>query len=173
MSSPLIETVLLLQHTRANSGFADRIKSLPSAPKSGLQPLPKADMIRPKLNKDNSMATRIIMTLSAMALCATGISSAVQAETMDQTISPVTKLVPYKDLDLASDEGQKKLTLRIKSAVRSVCGDANGRELKAFQHRMQCEAEAMRLARIQKRDVIAQYRSGTRVAATRRATDSN
>jgi UrcA family protein len=126
-----------------------------------------------KLNKDYIMATRIIITLSAMALCATGFGSAVQAETMDQTDAPFTKLVPYSDLNLATNEGQKTLTLRIKSAVRTVCGDANGRELKAFQQRMQCEAEAMRLARIQKSDAIAQYRNGQRVAVTNRVIVGN
>jgi UrcA family protein len=126
-----------------------------------------------KMNKDYIMATRIIITLSAMALCATGFGSAVQAETMDQTNAPITKLVPYSDLNLATDEGQKKLAVRIKSAVSQVCGDANGRELKAFQQRMQCEAEAMRLARIQKSDAIAQYRSGQRVATTNRVIVGN
>ncbi len=115
------------------------------------------------------MATRIILKLSAMALCATGFSGAAFA----QSEAPASVSVPYSDLNLASADGQKTLAIRIKSAVRSVCGDANGRDLKANQLHQQCKAQAMRRAEIRSNNVIAQYRSDRRVASSDRVIVGN
>ncbi len=107
------------------------------------------------------MATRIITGLSALALCTAGIGSAATA----QTIERVSVKVQYSDLNLASEAGQQALQLRIKSAVRTVCGKDEMDDLKLRNLQQKCRADALRSAEIRADNAIAEYQAGRRVAA--------
>jgi UrcA family protein len=57
------------------------------------------------------------------------------------------KLVRYGDLNLASAEGQERLSFRIRHAARAVCGISGSRELRSMTLADDCYDNAIRLAR--------------------------
>ncbi|WP_232476241.1 UrcA family protein [Flavisphingomonas formosensis] len=72
-----------------------------------------------------------------MILCSA--ASAVFAQEVTQSIS-------YRDLDLATPNGQKLLAKRIHRAVRSVCGSADVRDLDATRDLSNCKRIAYQAA---------------------------
>ncbi len=123
------------------------------------------------------MATRIITCLSAMAIGTAALSSAAifssAAMAMPQSSARISQSVPYSDLDLSSEAGQKTLASRIKSAVRSVCGQPGSRDLKARQLHQNCKTDAARRAAIKSGNVIALYSGDRRMAARDRVIVGN
>jgi len=57
--------------------------------------------------------------------------------------------VKYKDLDLATDQGQKVLTQRIENAARSYCRDSGETGTRNKTLQMECLANARNAARQQ------------------------
>ncbi len=119
------------------------------------------------------MATRTLKTLSVLACCLTGFGVAAQAQAAPNTEIRMSKIVSYSDLNLHSQAGQKTLSLRIKAAVNSVCGERGSRDLKANALQQTCKAEAMRRAQTQTANVIVQYNGDRSVAANYRPIVGN
>lgn len=94
--------------------------------------------------------------LAAIALS----SSAVSA----QDVEPVSKKVNYSDLDLSTQQGQKRFETRIKMAVKEVCASGNARTLKDIALMQSCRFQAMNGAKIEMKLAIARY-NGERLAA--------
>lgn len=70
--------------------------------------------------------------------------------------------IPYKDLNLASAEGQKALDLRIESAVRKFCGmneTTTGSRIVSGESR-QCYAETKKQAHEQFAAIVDRHRLG-------------
>jgi UrcA family protein len=73
--------------------------------------------------------------------------------------------VQYKDLDLSSAAGQQRLEARIKSAVKSVCGDPRAYSLAEKQDRARCQRDALESAMPKAERTIARYKETIRMAA--------
>ena len=119
------------------------------------------------------MATQIIKALSVMACCALGTAAHAQVQATPHAGVLMSKSVAYSDLDLNSASGQKTLAVRIKAAVREVCGEPDSRDLKTNHLQQICKAEAMRSAQIQSANVVAQYNSDRGRAANNRVIVGN
>ena len=119
------------------------------------------------------MATQIIKALSVMACCALATAAHSQVQATPHTVVHMSKSVAYSDLDLHSASGQKTLAVRIKAAVREVCGEPDNRDLKTNHLQQICKAEAMRSAQIQTANVVAQYNSDRGLAANTRVIVGN
>lgn len=76
-----------------------------------------------------------------------------------------TRQVEYRDLDLSSAAGQKRLTTRIKSAVKSVCGDPRALSLDEKQDFARCQRDALESAMPKVERTIARYKETKRLAA--------
>jgi UrcA family protein len=111
------------------------------------------------------MATRILISLSALALSATGISSAAMAQ---MTIEPMSKTVRYSDLDLATEAGQKALRKRINSAVGYVCGTTTPQQAELYNFWKQCQAQATERAMRKADNAIAAQNGNRKLAANER-----
>ncbi len=61
----------------------------------------------------------------------------------------MTRVVSYADLDLTQAAGVHALENRVRDAVSQVCGDANIRDLPAYNEMKACRASAMDRARSQ------------------------
>ncbi len=96
------------------------------------------------------MTNRLMVILCTMAISVAGNSSVAMAQFDD----PVTRVVPYSDLNLANDADLKKLELRIKSAVRIVCRDTDGKYVNGQSEYLRCKEQAMELAEIEKNKAI-------------------
>ncbi|NJM51219.1 MAG: UrcA family protein [Sphingomonadales bacterium] len=82
--------------------------------------------------------------IAPLALAGLSVLAAPAAFAADpQNLEPVSRLVEYGDLDLASARGQKRFETRIKYAVRMVCQDNNARRLEEKAIANQCKAQAM------------------------------
>ncbi|MGV2494712.1 UrcA family protein [Pelagerythrobacter aerophilus] len=95
---------------------------------------------------------RHLATLTAAAVLGAAATPAV-AESLS---------IPYKDLNLASAEGQKTLDLRIESAVRDFCGmnqTSTGTRIVSGEAR-QCYAETKKQAQKQFAAIIDRHRLG-------------
>jgi UrcA family protein len=80
---------------------------------------------------------------------------------------PISRVVRYGDLDLASERGKQRFEERIKSAVNQVCGDETYATKIEREHNKACKAKALASARRDAERAIAQYENGTRIAAKR------
>ena len=76
-----------------------------------------------------------------------------------------TSEVQYQDLDLTSAAGQNRLATRIRSAVKSVCGNARVASLAEKQDVLRCQRAAMESAMPKAERTIARYAETKRVAA--------
>ncbi|TCM19600.1 UrcA family protein [Novosphingobium sp. PhB165] len=65
--------------------------------------------------------------------------------------------VRYSDLDLDSQAGRDRLTTRLDSAVRTVCGDADVRNLDDFSHMRDCRDESTDRAYAARDELFAQH----------------
>lgn len=107
------------------------------------------------------MTNRMMIILSAMAMCIAGSSSSAMAQ-FDET---VTRNVIFSDLDLSNEADLKKLESRIKSAVRIVCRDSFGPYINGQNEYIRCQGQAMQLAEIEKNKAIQKQQA--RFAATK------
>lgn len=108
-----------------------------------------------------------MMTKILIAACVALLGSASVAQPpviVSKTTAP-TKVVNYADLNLASVEGQYRLSSRIRSAARSVCFENNIEQLKFTVARRHCYDSAMSDANRQMNEAIAQANTVTALAA--------
>jgi UrcA family protein len=108
-----------------------------------------------------------IMTKILIAACVALLGSASVAQPpliVSKTNAPI-KVVSYGDLNLASVEGQDRLSSRIRSAARSVCFENNIEQVKFTVARRHCYDSAMSDASRQMSEAIAQAKTGTVLAA--------
>lgn len=75
------------------------------------------------------------------------------------------KQVQYRDLDLSSAAGQKRLETRIRSAVKSVCGNPRAVSLAEKQDLLRCQRDALANAMPKLESTIARYKESNRLAA--------
>ncbi len=115
------------------------------------------------------MTTLTKIALAAIALSTASFGSAAMAQSDD----PVSKIISYSDLDLSTEEGQKRLETRLKSAARAVCFEANGRELSKIQEQQQCTVKAISSAKRDMQIAIAKYDPNNRVASNQVAVFGN
>lgn len=99
-----------------------------------------------------------LIGLSALAFAMPAAANPASAE-------PLTRHVEYYDLNLSTAKGQKRLEWRIKSAVRSVCGDRNARAITEQRLVRQCKAAATRSAMNDAKIAIANYKQNKRMAS--------
>lgn len=78
----------------------------------------------------------------AVPLAITGIVTPAAAS--DQVDDPQSVTVRYDDLNLSSQSGRDRLTTRVKTAIRQVCGSYSRRTLAEHAETRRCQAEATR-----------------------------
>ena len=79
---------------------------------------------------------------------------------------PVSRMVPYADLDLSTPAGLARFDTRIASAIEEACGSTVSVDLRGRADIRRCRAEARASAAPQRERVLAALsRSETRVAA--------
>jgi UrcA family protein len=78
-----------------------------------------------------------------------------------------TAAVPYRDLNLASTDGQQQLHQRVRAAVRKVCGVERSPALNEHKVVQGCRTEAFASARPQVDKVLAGHRPQVIIAASR------
>jgi UrcA family protein len=108
-----------------------------------------------------------IMTKILIAACIALLGSASVAQPpliVSKTTVPI-KVVSYGDLNLASAEGQDRLSSRIRSAARSVCFENNIEQVKFTVARRHCYDLAISDANRQMNEAIAQANTGTALVA--------
>jgi UrcA family protein len=105
------------------------------------------------------MATPKLISLSLLAASALAISTPTFA-------AEKTKIVKFEDIDLASVQGQKLLTARIKQAVKHVCASPRAMTPKDLMDRNRCEQQAMANAMPKARQTIAAYLENRRFASS-------
>ncbi len=96
------------------------------------------------------MKTIIAITAAALALTLSGHASAQDSQDARSV------MVSYADLDLGHDVGRATLERRVANAVRVVCPDSSGVDLKAVSLTETCRAKAWAGAKQQ----LAQIRDG-------------
>ncbi len=96
---------------------------------------------------------------------ALGSAAALLAASAPAMADVKTKQVQYRDLDLSSAAGQQRLATRIKSAVKSVCGDPRALTLAEKQDLARCQREALESAMPKAERTIARYKETKRLAA--------
>ena len=109
--------------------------------------------------------------LVSLALAAVAAFAAVSTSTPLFAAEPAlvyeTAAVSYRDLNLASLEGQKQLHSRVRGAVRKVCGVEKSPALNEHKVVQGCRTEAFEAARPQVDRVLAGHRPQVIIAASR------
>ena len=109
--------------------------------------------------------------LVSLALAAAAAFAAVSTSTPLFAAGPAlvseTAAVSYRDLNLASVEGQEQLHGRVRAAVRKVCGVEKGPALAEHKAVQGCRSEAFASARPQVDRVLAGHRPQVIIAASR------
>jgi UrcA family protein len=75
-----------------------------------------------------------------------------------------TKQVRHADLDLSSPAGRERLQLRIKQAVKQVCGSPRSFTITERQDQRACEQDAIKRAAPEGERIIAAYMEKRRLA---------
>lgn len=75
-----------------------------------------------------------------------------------------TKAVRYADLDLSSPAGRERLQMRIKQAVKQVCGSPRGFTIEERLDQRMCEQDAIKRAVPEGERIIAAYMEKRRLA---------
>lgn len=104
----------------------------------------------------------VFASLSAAAALA-NVAVAVPAHAAEP--SAPTASVRYADLDLATPDGVARLDRRIRIAAKSVCGEADPRDLARMAPVQQCRAKAIVSAAPQIASAIESAHGDTRVAS--------
>ncbi len=84
------------------------------------------------------------LILLAAPLMAAGTSGPAFAESETRSVA-----VAYDDLDLSSASGRERLTMRVKMAVKRVCGSASRQTVRERTAQQACELDAGRAADVQ------------------------
>lgn len=95
-----------------------------------------------------------LINLAAVAAAAAGAGAPVVD--MDATASAVVR---YDDLNLASAGGERRLQRRIAGAAQQVCGEADGRDLKAMDAVRQCRSTVQASAKPRVTTALAEARN--------------
>ncbi|WP_438728603.1 UrcA family protein [Parasphingorhabdus sp. DH2-15] len=109
---------------------------------------------------------KLTKTLSATAIAALitiGTTGAAQAN-HDMNRSSTTVTVAYGDLNLASEDGAKRLENRIRGAARKVCGHQPNRNITAINDYNQCYKTAISSGKRAMVTLVAQAKSGAEFA---------
>lgn len=104
------------------------------------------------------MATPKLFSLTLLAASALAISTPALADTK-------TKLVGHDDLDLSAAAGQQRLKVRVKQAIKQVCGSPRAITLNERRDQSQCEANATASAMPDVERTIAAYTDQQRLAS--------
>lgn len=96
------------------------------------------------------MATPKHMMLSLTLVSAAMITTSAMANVK-------TQKVRHADLDLSSVEGRARLDMRIRQAVKQVCGTPRGWTLAERQDQQNCEAAAYRKVTPMREHIVAAY----------------
>ena len=96
------------------------------------------------------MATRKLMMLSVTAATMIIISTPAMADVK-------SKDVHYSDLDLSSPAGRERLQVRIRQAVKQVCGSPRAFAIKERQDIIACTKQANLKAAPESAQIIAAY----------------
>lgn len=104
------------------------------------------------------MATPKLFSLTLLAASALAISTPALADFK-------TKLVGHDDLDLSSAAGQQRLKVRVKQAVKQVCGSPRAFTLSERRDQNNCEANAMASAMPKVERTIAAYAEQKQMAS--------
>ena len=105
----------------------------------------------------NSIFTKTLCAAAALALTATSFSNTASA----QSHTTSTAVVNYSDLDRTSDVGRATFEVRIKGAIRKVCGSYDTRNLKDSMDHRNCVDEANLSAKRASVTVMAAAAAGT------------
>lgn len=103
------------------------------------------------------------MASSKLILLSLSVASTLMA-TAPAIAGEKSRVVRYSDLDLSSPAGRDRLQLRIKNAVKQVCGSAPAFTSKEREDLKNCETTAYRNASPQSARVIAAYMDKKRIA---------
>lgn len=104
------------------------------------------------------MATPKLFSLTLLAASALAISAPALADTK-------TKLVGHDDLDLSSAAGQQRLKVRVKQAIKQVCGSPRAITLPERRDQSACEANAIARTMPNVDRTIAAYTEQQRLAS--------
>lgn len=75
-----------------------------------------------------------------------------------------TKQVKHEDLDLSVPAGRQRLEMRVKQAVKQVCGSPRAFTVKERQDRLSCETAAMASVAPKTEKIIAAYMENRQLA---------
>ncbi|WP_395331350.1 UrcA family protein [Novosphingobium sp. BL-8H] len=105
----------------------------------------------------NSMIASVVLFGAALGLAmpAAAEDVIVKNRTIDPNVPHV--FVTYNDLNLDSEAGRDRLTTRLDSAVRTVCGTADYRNLDELSHMMDCRGESTVRAYAARDELFAQH----------------
>lgn len=107
------------------------------------------------------MSRNSVIASAALFGAALGLAAPAAAEDVivkNRIIDPNVPhvFVTYTDLNLDSEAGRSRLTTRLDSAVRTVCGTADVRNLTEFDHMMDCRGESTERAYAARDELFAQ-----------------
>ncbi len=106
------------------------------------------------------MASPKLFSITLLAASALAISTPALADTK-------TKLVGHSDLDLSSSAGQQQLKVRVKQAIKQVCGGTRAFTLSERRNQSACEENATASAMPKVERTIAAYADQQRLASRR------
>lgn len=104
------------------------------------------------------MANPKLFSLTLLAASALAISTPALADTK-------TKLVGHGDLDLSSSAGQQSLKVRVKRAIKQVCGSPRAFTLSERRDQSACEEKATASAMPKVERTIAAFTDQQRLAS--------
>ena len=105
----------------------------------------------------------IIMTSPKLIMLSLTVASTLVAAA-PATAGWKSKDVRFADLDLSTDAGRDRLQMRIKQAVKQVCGAPRAFTLNEREDQRLCEKESLRRATPESERVIAAYMEKRRLA---------
>lgn len=98
---------------------------------------------------------RALTIVFTSALITTGVIKAAPALAQEPASEVNVSLVRTADLDLRSNEGQRKLERRLAQAAREVCGTASDVDVDGKNEVRKCRDETLAKAREQRDSVLA------------------
>ena len=106
--------------------------------------------------------------LSPIGLSLIGLSAlavAIPATATPTKTEALTHNVQYADLNLSTAKGQKRLEVRIKSAIRTVCRERNARLIVEQRLVKQCKLAATSAAMRDAKIAVADYQQNRRITS--------
>ena len=112
-----------------------------------------------------------MVTLKKMALSCAAVAAVAAATPAMADVN--TTLVRYQDLDLLSSQGEARLQMRIKSAIKRVCGTPRAFTLAEKRDLARCQVNALAAATPKAERTIARFKDARRLAANESAIVGN